>query len=191
MDPSYHGLGVPVPSNNRRPGLFSPKMLLFVIGGILVIAVGVVLLTLSRDTTTPLQSRLSARLDTLQRIVAEGQKNIKDPDLKTINSQISIQVMSDTAAIKAELKKAGSPAPDKTLIAAEADTASFATLKDAALNNRFDTTYRKLIGQKLDSTTALIKEIYGKSSRSAIKKVLNTAYSDFNKLQNQLSPSTS
>ena len=187
MDPTYHGLGAPVPTNGRRRMGFSPKMMLFIIVGIVVIIIGVVLLTLSRDSTAPLQSRLSARLDTLQRIVAEGQKNLRDPDLKTINSQISIQVLSDSSAIKSELQKLGMKSPDKTMVAAEADTASFTVLRDAALNNRFDDAYRKLIAQKLDSTNALIKEIYDKSSRTGLKQSLNTAYTDFNKLQNQLS----
>jgi predicted outer membrane protein len=77
---------------------------------------------------------------------------------------------------------------DKT---AEADTATFDSLKNAALNNNFDSAYRKTISQKLESTNALIRELYDKTSDKDLKSILNDAYTHFKLLQNQLAATSS
>lgn len=191
MDPTYHGLGAPVPTTYRSRRGLSPKIILFALGAIGVIIAGIAMVVMTQDSSGPLQPRLYARLDTLQGLVAEGTKNAKDPDLQRLNSSISIQVLSDTTSIKAELAKLGLKKPDKAVIAAEADAASFKALGDASLNNRFDEAYRKLIAQKLDSTNALIKELYDKTSRKDLRAVLDTTYAHFNQLQAQLAADTS
>ena len=192
MDPTYHGFGAPVPTkNSSRGGGVSKKTLLLIIGGIIVVILAVVLLISGQDKSGPLQARLSARLGTLQKIVAEGTKNARDPDLQRLNSGISIQVLSDSTTIGAELAKAGMKKPDKASVTAEADTASFTALKDASLNNRFDTAYKKLIAQKLDSTNALVKELYDKTTRKSLRAALNETYSHFKQLQTQLAADTS
>jgi hypothetical protein len=162
-------------------------MLLFIIGGVVVIILAIYMTIASQDQSVPLQARLSARLTTLGTMVAVGEKNAKNPDLRQMNSTIATQVLSDTTSIAAELKKAGLSRPDKTVTTAEADTASFTTLTDAALNNNFDSTYKKMIAQKLDSTNALIKELYDKTTtHKSLKPVLNEAYGHFKLLQSQL-----
>jgi len=191
MDPTYHGFGAPVPTKNYSRGGISKKFLLLIIGAVVLVIAGIIMVLSSQDNTGALQSRLSARLTTLQKIVAEGTKNAKDPDLRELNSSIGIQVLSDATSIGTELAKAGMKKPDKSFVTAEADTASFTALRDASLNNRFDDAYRKLIAQKLDSTNALVKELYDKTSRKGLKAVLNTTYGHFNQLQTQLAETSS
>ena len=187
MDPTYHGFGAPVPTKNYSRGRgLSRKMLLFIIGGVVVIILAIYMTIASQDQSVPLQARLSARLTTLGTMVAVGEKNAKNPDLRQMNSTISTQVLSDTTSIATELKKAGMSKPDKTVTTAEADTASFTALTNAALNNNFDSTYKKMIAQKLDSTNALIKELYDKTTHKSLKPVLNETYGHFKLLQNQL-----
>jgi len=186
MDPSYHGFGAPVPTKNYSHRGSPLKTILLIIGGVIVIGLATTLFLMSQDKTGPLQHRLSARLGTLQRIITEGRKNAGDPDLRELNSNISIQVLSDVASIDAELAKAGVKKPDKEVVVAEADAASFKALNDAYLNNRFDSAYRKLIAQKLDSTNALIKELYDKTTRKSLKAALDVAYGHFKQLQAQL-----
>jgi hypothetical protein len=190
MDPSYHGFGAPVPTKNYSRRASPMKMVLLIIGAVIAIGISLGLFLMSRDQTGPLQHRLSARLSTLEKIVAEGTKNAKSPALKEMNSSISIQVLSDAINIRAELKKAGVTKLDKDVVAAEADTASFKALSDASLNNRFDETYEKLIAQKLDSTNALIKELHGKTTRKSLKTALDIAYGHFKQLQTQLAASS-
>lgn len=191
MDPTYRGFGAPVPTARRNGGGLAGRMTLIII--ILVIAAigGAALLFLNQDESKPLQPKLIARLDTLQKMVAEGTKNVKDGDLRKTNSDITIQVLSDTAAIQTKLESMGQDKPSDADAAAEADTATFETLKNAALNNNFDSTYRRTIAQKLESTNALIRELYDKTSDKGLKSVLNSAYTHFKLLQNQLAATSS
>ena len=160
---------------------------------ILLIAVvgGAALMFFNQDASKPLQPKLIARLDTLQAMVVDGTKNVKDGDLRKINSDISIQVMSDATAIDTKLESLGQDKPGDADKTAEADTATFTTLKNAALNNNYDSTYRRTIAQKLESTNALIRELYDKTSDKGLKSVLNDAYTHFKLLQNQLAATTS
>lgn len=192
MDPTYHGFGAPVPTTRRGGGGgLAGRMTLVIILAIIAVIVGGALMFLNQDASKPLQPQLLARLGTLQKIVADGTKNISDPDLRKINSDISIQVLSDTAAVTAKLTAAGVAKPDEASVAAEADTATFASLKDAELNNRYDSTYRKIIAQKLESTNALVRELYDKTSNKDIKPALNDTYTHFKLLQNQLAAGSS
>jgi len=189
MDPTYQGFGAPVPTKNpTRPGISGGKLIMLIAGGLVVILLGVFLLINSGDKTGALQQRLSARLSTMQRIIAEGKKNVHDPELSEINSVISLQVLSDTTTLNTAMK---SPKPDDTVVASEADTASFDELKTAALNSRFDAAYRKIIAAKLESTNALIREIYDETSSKSLKTELNTVYGHLKQLQNQLAATSS
>lgn len=189
MDPTYQGFGTPVPSKNlyrrRSPG----KMIGLIIAGIVVVIIGIVLMMNSGDKTITLQQRLIARLDTLQKIVDEGRKNAKSPDLRELNSVIAIQTLSDATTLKAAMTKAGKPSKEHT--GSEADTDSFNELKEAALNSRFDSTYQKVIAGKLDSTNALIKEIHDKTTSNKLRSELNTVYGHFKQLQAQLAATSS
>jgi hypothetical protein len=191
MDPTYHGFGAPVPTKNYSRGGLQRNMLLLIIGGIVAVIIAGFLLISSQDKSGPLQTRLSARLDALQKIAAEGTKNAKDPGLRELNSRISIQVLSDTTSIDAALKSAGAKKPDKSVTTDEADTASFTTLHEAALNNRFDSAYKKLIAQKLDSTNALVKELFDTTGNKNLRSVLNDTYGHFKQLQDQLAATSS
>ncbi len=188
MDPSYRGRIPQVPYSTRQSsGRFrlSPKTLLMGLVLLVLIIVGFVLLSQSGDKSGPLQQHLIARLTTLQKITDEGEKNIVSGDLREFNARLRIQLSSD---IKGITDVATPGKTDKAITANEADTASFETLKDAQLNSRFDDAYRKLIAQKLDSTAALMKEVYGKTPSRKLKTAINDAYVNFNKLQTEVSP---
>lgn len=189
MDPTYQGFGAPVPTKNPYRRSSPGKMIGLIVAGLVVVVIGIVLMVNSGDKTIALQQRLIARLDTMQKIVEDGRKNAKSPDLRELNSVIAIQTLSDATTLKAAMAKAGKPSKEHT--ASEADTESFNELKEAALNSRFDSTYEKIIAAKLDSTNALIKEIYDKTSSKKLKTELNEVYGHFKQLQAQLADTSS
>lgn len=191
MDPTYRGFGAPVPTARRGGGGLAGRMTLVIVIAVIAIIGGAFMIISSQDSSKPLQPKLLARLDTLQKIVAEGTKNATDGDLRKINADISIQVMSDTASVAAKMKSLGQGDPSKADEAAEADAATFASLKDAALNSNFDSTYRRTIAQKLESTNALIRELYDKTASKDLKPTLNDTYTHFKLLENQLAGSAS
>lgn len=187
MDPTYQGRVPQVPYSNRSRSRFrlTTRMLL-ISGAILVsVIVGFVMLANSGDKTGPLQQRLNARLGTLEKMAAEGKKNISSTELKEFNGRLSIQLTSDITSIN---KVASEKRVDKAITAAEADTASFEILEDARLNSRFDDTYRRIVSQKLDSTTALMKELYDKTRSQSLKAALGASYRSLKQLETQLTP---
>lgn len=188
MDPSYQGRVPKVPYSTRQGGgrfRPTPKVLLIALVLVVLVIIGFVLMSQSGDKSGPLQQHLSARLATLQKITNEGEKNLKNGDLREFNARLRIQLTSDTKSIS-DNSIAGKT--DKAIVANEADTASFDALKEAQLNSRFDETYRKLIAQKLDSTMALMKELHGKTPSAKLKSALSSAYGNFDKLQSEVSP---
>lgn len=190
MDPSYQGRVPQVPSKQRiRRGLrLTPRALLLIGGALAAIIIGAVLLANSGDKSGPLQLRLSARLATLEKMSSDGRKNLSSGDLKELNGRLAIQLASDQKTIGDAMT---ARKPNKDITAAEADTASFDTLEDARLNSRYDTTYRRIVSQKLDSTTALMRELYDSTRSKALKAALNDSYRSLKELENQLTPSTS
>ena len=190
MDPSYRGRVPQVPYSARQSGgrfRLQPRTLIIALVLIVVVIIGFVLLSQSGDKSGPLQQRLTARLATLQKMTDEGEKTLKSSDLRELNARLRLQLSSDTKALGDRFTE---PNPDKTITANEADTASFNSLKEAQLNSRFDDTYRKLIAQKLDSTTLLMKELHGKTQSKKLKDALNDAYRNLTLLQDQVTPTT-
>jgi len=192
MDPTFQGRTPQVPY--RRPGgrfNLSRRALLMIGGGLAILIVGFLLLAASGDKSGALQQRLSARLATFSGIVAEGTNQIQSPDLREFNSRLSIQLLSDTASINTALATAGMKSISKDITADEADKASFDNLKTAALNSRFDDAYRTLVAQKLDSTMALMQELYNETRSKSLKASIDASYANLKQLENQLAASTS
>ncbi len=186
MDPSYRGRVPQVPYSARQSGgrfRLQPRTLIIALVLVVVVIIGFVLLSQSGDQSGSLQQHLSARLTTLQKMSDEGEKNLKDSDLREFNARLRIQLSSDIKSISDVVTQAK---PDKAITANEADTASFESLKTAQLNSRFDDTYRTLIAAKLDSTTLLMKELYGKTQSKKLKDALDAAYKNFKQLEDQL-----
>lgn len=185
MDPSFRGRTPNVPYSNRTQGRFhiSPRMLL--VGGLLLAGViaATILLSSSGDKSGSLQLRLAARLATLEKMTVQGDQYIKEGSLREFNGRLRIQIASDQKGLSAAYTAKKS---DPGITANEADKASFDALKDAQLNSRFDAAYRKLIAQKLDSTTLLIKELHSKTLSKSLKDALNAAYNNFKQLETQL-----
>lgn len=191
MDPSYQGRVPQVPYNNsygrRRGPRLSPRALLLIGIGLAAVIIAIVLLANSGDKTIPLQQRLSARMSTLEKMSSDGKKNLVSGDLKEFNGRLSIQLISDQKTL-GELMTLGKV--DKALTTSEADAASFKSLDDARLNSNYDTTYRRIVSQKLDSTTVLMRELYDTTRSQKLKEALGGSYRSLKELEKQLTPTT-
>jgi len=187
MDPSYQGRTPQAPySSNRRRGLrLTPRALMLIVGALVAVIIGVVLLANSGDKTIPLQLRLSARLTTLEKMSTDGKKNLVSGDLKELNGRLAIQLISDQKAIGGAMNAGKS---DPLITTAEADTSSFESLETARLNSNYDATYRRIVSQKLDSTTALMRELYDATRSQSLKEALNNSYRSLKEIEKQLAP---
>jgi hypothetical protein len=176
MDPSYLGRPIQAPTANKPQGIMTPRMFLIILGMVGAIVVGILLMFASSDSTGTLQQRLSARQATTLKLVADGQKNITDPDLKKLNSELSIVLQGDSVAVGSALTAAGMKKVEKTITADEADTQTFEELKAAKLNGQYDTTYRRVMTQKLESLRALLQELHGATKIRELKPSLASEY---------------
>lgn len=152
----------------------------------IAVAVGLFIASSSSSPIAQMQ-RLSARLDSLKLIIDEGTKNVKNGDLRKVQSDASILVAGDISTVKAAMQTAGIGKTDKAIAALEVDTATLETLTDARLNGRFDDAYKKALSQKLENTMALMREVHDKTNSRALKVALSKAYDNFGSLLDQLS----
>lgn len=171
-------------STKRFP--FSTRTLIFGAIGAAVVALGLLLLFGQGDGSSEQAQRLSARLGTLSGLVQNADQNIKSGDLRKVNSEARIVILGNVSALKAPLAAAGAAKLDKKIVAAEADTATSATLNDAAITGKYDSAYARALNQKLESTGLLMLEISQKTKSRALKAALQKAAADFVILQQQL-----
>lgn len=177
MYPSYS-------APSKRPLPILP--ILLVVGLIIAVIVAVVMVvSASNSEPTDQMKRLTARLDSLQAIIKEGQKNTQNADLKKITSDATLLIATSRSQLNTPLQTAGADKADKAMAAEElGDT--LATLTDAKINGRFDEAYYRALYQKLDSTLALMREIREKTSRKALKTELEAAEVHVSNILDQL-----
>jgi hypothetical protein len=176
MDPSLLGRPITPPVAQKPRGLLTARAWMILGAMVAAILAGIFLLFGSQDQSGTLQQRVSARQTTTLKLVADGQKNLKDADLSKLNSELSIVLAGDDSAVQAALKNAGMKKIDKEITAAEADEDTFKSLSTAKISGRYDTAYQDTLVQKLDSLRALLAELHGATRNKPLKAVLDTEY---------------
>lgn len=151
-----------------------PSQRLIIIGVIVavVISLGLLALTVLNGNTKNDITLLAVRENSLLVLANGSTASIRDPDLATANSNATILLTSDVAGMVSATGIKKLPAD---LVKKEADT-NGDNLKQASLLNKFDTTYRQLVLQKVD---ALISEaqtvrttLSGKSTKAAVDQAI-------------------
>lgn len=175
-------------SSSSQNARISPKIL---IGGgiavlLVIISAGFLLLSSGSNPTSQMQ-RLGIRFDTLQSLIAEGSKNIQNGDLRKINTDARIILASDIKAIGDAMSATGLKEAPDNIVAAETDQDTFDKLTDALANGRFDTVYQTTLVQKLEETSALMREIHDKTKSRSLKTALAAGYEHINGTLDQLS----
>lgn len=187
MDPSLLGRPIPAPTAQKPTRTFPAKLVLIVLALIALVVGGLMLIVASSDNSGQLMQRLSARHATTLKLVADGQKNLTDDNLQKINSELNIILLSDSARVQTELASAGiAKKLDKEIVAAEADSTTFDKLASAKLNAQYDSTYRTILIQKLESLTVLLRELHDKTKSKSLKTALSSEYQHLTGYLNEL-----
>jgi hypothetical protein len=162
----------------QKKGL-SSRGFLMVVGGGLVVAVIVGILALSSGGSGPTKNMqtFAARVQTLEKITAGAQKNIKSNDLRGTNVNLTLfltntdqNMTKPLANNSVDVKKL-----DKDIVAAEKGDALTAKLENARLNATFDRTYAREMIYQLTALETLMKSIYNSSKSKSMKDFLQTA----------------
>lgn len=187
MDPSLLGRPIPTPTAQKPASTFPVRLVIIVAVLFSAIVGGFLLIASSSDNTGQLLQRVSARQTTTLRLIADGQKNLTRDDLRKINSELNIILLSDNATLQAELTSAGIKKLDKEVVSAEADQTTFEKLASAKLNAQYDATYQTTLTQKLESLRALLRELHDKTKSKSLKTALASEYSHLTTYIDELS----
>ncbi|MDB5177910.1 MAG: hypothetical protein JWO61_293 [Candidatus Saccharibacteria bacterium] len=169
--------------------MMNSKLVLALIGGGVLLLIILILFIVSSNggTKTVSLERLGLRLQTLQKITTDAQKNIKSSSLRSINSNLKTSLIntnrdiaSPLTAAKVDLKKT-----DKQLVTEENGEALTASLENARLNATFDRTYAKEMAYQLDRTTVLMNSLLKSTKSTSLKTFLGTSTKDLSALQKQ------
>ncbi len=169
------------PQAPKRKLPFTRKQLIIAaVLGFAVVLVLILALTVGLASNKKPLEQLAASLQGTQTIAASADTLLKDSQLRVLNSNLEIYLTNTNRDIAAPLLKDNVDVTklDKTIVASEAGTDVLARLEDARLNAVYDSTYAREMSYRLDSTVALMKQIYGSTNNSSLKTFLNNAYTN-------------
>ncbi len=155
----------------KKPVLIIGLILAVILGG------GMLVLTLSSSSSRNDITMLAVRENSLLTLANASQPSIRNPDLSTANSNATLLLTSDVASMVTDtgIKKL----PDD-LVKKEADTHADA-LKQASLLNKFDTTYRQLVMEKISALLSQAQTVRtsttGKKSRAVVDQTIENLQS--------------
>lgn len=177
------------PAPPKQP--MTNKTFFLLIGGglLLAIIIGMLLLGSGGNNNPQRIMTLSARLQTLQSVAQDSQKNIKSGDLRSINSNLSIVLTDMNRDLATEMDTMGMDAGkiDGAIKTAEGGEELRAKLDDARLNAVFDRTYTVEMSYQLERTAALMQVIKNESDDQSLVAFIDGATADLQKLYKQLS----
>ncbi len=159
----------------KKPGLDN-RMFLFIIGGGLVLAAIVGMLTLFSGGNGPTEKMqtLAARMATLQTVTEKSQKNIKSNALRSTNSSLNIFLTDANHDIAEPLMNNGVDVKkiDKKIETAEKGEELTKKLEDARLNAVFDRVYAREMSYQLSTVESLMNSIYRQTKSKSLKAFL-------------------
>lgn len=172
------------PMNNRFFfGAIGAALVLIVIAVVMIFASNS-----SSNEITPEQ--LGLRLEALQKVSTDRQKNIKDSQLRAINSRVTTQLAGANRDIAEPLKaaKINLKKTSKSLSSRETKYIEELNekLEDARLNDEFDSTYSREMAYELDTVAIMMKAVRKKSNSKSMKSFIDSSYNNLVSIQKEL-----
>jgi len=170
-------------------GLMTHKIV--VIGGIIV-ALMFLLITMSAISSAASAGpnsikRLSARLDSVQKITESATPIIGSSKLREYNSILKLSLIGIIHDIE-PVQAANGIKPksiDKNIVASESNTKALASLEDARLNAVYDRAYAREMTYQLDRVLSLMTQIGKQTNKVATKKFINDSIVNLQKSRDQ------
>lgn len=155
---------------------------------ILIIIIATVSGMLTSSSKEPWQ-RFSARLDATTVVVDGASSNIKNSQLRSINSDLKLYLTNTKRDIAKPLS-ALSINPGKLpakIVAEEKGTGITQRLEDGRLNAKFDSTYAREMTYQLATMLALLQKLYATNIGPETKAMLKAAYDNLLPTYNSVS----
>jgi hypothetical protein len=182
MGPTYY-----VPSAPKTGGVNKKVLAIAITGGVLVLMVGGFLLTLGGGSGISKEiARVVARQEQLIAITVNGEKNLLNNNLQTVNANATLFLKTDEVVLKSIMKKSGTSTVPKEIKDKEVAATNIKQLQDAVAAGRYDDTYLNKFISRLEEQQALLREVHSKSESKSVKKDLQAVYDKNVKLLEQL-----
>lgn len=177
-----------IATSPKKP-MMNSKLVLGLIGGGIVLLIILVLfiVTSSGGTKTVSLERLGLRLQMLQKVSTDAQKNISSSSLRSINSNLKTSLINTNRDIVTPLEAAAVDLKktNKTLVTEETGETLTGALENARLNATFDRTYAKEMAYQLDTTTVLMNSLLQSTKSKSLKTFLESSVKELQALQKQ------
>jgi len=188
---SYDYLNQIAPQPTRSKfDLFNQKPSMKILLGLGVAFIVVMILSIIIGLTTGSGNKiehLAAKLTSTQSVAASATDNIKDSQLRKMNSDLKLYLTNtirDATPIFAKSDiKMGSL--DKKVVELESNAKMLGTLEDARLNAVYDRAYAREMATQLDTVITLMRQIYGSTNDASLKAFLNSSYKSLEPTQKQ------
>ena len=169
--------------------LLKNSILVKVLLGFTIITAILVVITSFITPGTGSLEHLGARLTATKGISEDATTKLKSSQLRALNSSLNSFLTNSIRDLTPLLAKKGIKIDkiDAKITTAESNAEILSTLEDARLNAIYDRTYAREMAYQLETTMALLQEIYDSSNNSELKKVLDSTYSNISDIQKQLS----
>lgn len=163
----------------KSPFKLGPKLFI-IIGIVLVLVVIILSVTVSNLNSSrrePWQT-LSARLDTTEKIANSSANNIKNSQLRSLNSDVKIYLTNTKRDLQTPLTAQSIKATElpASITTKEANAAMTARLETGRLNAKYDSTYAREMSYQLSTILTLLQRLYASSGSTTNKAFLKTAY---------------
>lgn len=186
----------PIPMNyldeiapQQKPSGMNNKLLFIIIGGVvaLVVLLLMIMIASSGSGKPKTLQVLGLRLQTLQKVSAGAQKNIKDTDLRSANSTLVTYLTNANRDIEKPLEAADITLSQasKATIKKESGDELLAALEDARLNGVYDRTYAREMAYQLETVLVLMTSSKKTTKSKSLKDFVDAHHSDLVTLQKQ------
>lgn len=173
----------------QKPTMNSKLVFVLIGAVILLVIIAVIALTSGGSGPTQKMQTLAAKLQTLQKITSGAQKNIKNGELRSTNSNLTLFLTNTNRDIADPLGKNGVDIKkiDKKITTQENGEALTKKLEDARLNAVFDRIYAREMTYQLETVTVLMQDIYEASKSKSLRDFLVQTDKGLEPLKKQMS----
>ena len=189
LPPNY--LDEIAPQAQKHSFILGKTQLIILIGIIAVVIISIIAVVVGQISNGRLEpwERLSARLTSTSAIVQSSNGKIKNSQLRSTNSSLSLLLTNTQRDLATPLTTMGikSEKLSASVVASESSDEMIARLEDARLNAKYDSTYAREMSFQLSNLLTLLRQMYSSSSSETNKAFLTATYNSVEPIQKSLS----
>ncbi len=178
MDPSFQGMMAPTPQKTAgSPRSRLIKLVISCVVALILLCIGIFIFSALTAGPREDSARLTYRLESLSKLVADAQNSISDDTLSKANTEVGSVLLSDIATLTPLLPKKATDTLGKRLLKEEAITSVQSELTAAKQRSQFDQTYRTTLSEKINDTLALAESIKTATAKKSVQTALSALIS--------------